>query len=150
MHPGWVNIVHSWDDKWGLTKPKWDSNGQVPIPTKTGQALQGLIEHSPFQEPEHLVFWGKDGHKALTKTAILGGLRRALDRVGMSIEQQKELNLCFHSWRHFYNSSLRGKISDPQLRRVTRHKSLKMTDRYDHVGVEHLSDVAGVVEELFS
>jgi integrase len=150
VHAGWVNVVHSWDDKYGLTRPKCGSNGVVPIPTKTSEALQALIDHSPYQDPEHLVFWGRDGHKALTKTTLLKGLRRALERVGISIETQKEQNYCFHSWRHGFNTLIRGKVPDEQLRRVTRHKSLKMSDRYDHAGIEHLGDVQAVQEKLFS
>jgi integrase len=150
VHPGWVNVVHSWDDTHGLTRPKWGSGGEIPIPTKTSEALQGLIEHSPYQDPDHRVFWGKNGYKALTKTTLLGGLRRALERVGIPLDEQKEQNYVFHSWGHGFNTMLRGKIPDEQLRRVTRHKSLKMSDRYDHVGVENLKDVAKVQENLFS
>jgi integrase len=150
VHPGWVNVVHSYDDSYGLTRPKWDSRREIPLPTKTARSLQALIEHSPYQEPEDLVFWSRDGRHALSKTAILAGLRRALARSGISLEQQKELNVCFHSWRHSFNTLIRGKVPDEQLRRATGHKTLAMSDRYDHASAEHLGDVQAVQEELFS
>jgi hypothetical protein len=45
---------------------------------------------------------------------------------------------------------VRGKVPDEQLRRVTGHKTLAMSDNYDHAGPEHLSDVRKVQENLFS
>ena len=45
---------------------------------------------------------------------------------------------------------VRGKVPDEQLRRVTGHKTLAMSDNYDHAGPEHLSDVRKVQEKLFS
>jgi len=150
VHPGYVNVVHGWDDTYGLSRPKWDSRREIPLASKTSEALHSLIEHSPYQEPEHLVIWGPNGFKPLSKTAILNGLRRALGRVGIPLEQQKELNLCFHSWRHGFNTIIRGRVPDEQLRRVTGHKSLAMSNRYDHAGAEHLADVQAVQEQLFS
>lgn len=150
IHPRHVEIRHSWDDKFGLSAPKWESTGEAPIPCKVAAAVQELIRLSPYAaDPESFLIWGRDGHHPLSKTALLAGFRRALERVGVSREEQREKNLCFHSWRHGANTLYRGKISDEQLRRLTRHRSLALTDHYDHPGVEHMADVARVQEELF-
>jgi hypothetical protein len=45
---------------------------------------------------------------------------------------------------------IRGKVPDEQLRRVTGHKTLAMSDNYDHAGPEQLRDVAAVQEALFA
>ncbi len=149
VHPGWVNVVHGWDDHYGLTRPKWNSCRKIPLPARTSQALQALIERSPYRDPEDLVIWSRDGRHPLTKTAILYGLRRALARAGIPEAEQKTLNLVFHSWRHFFNTAVRGQVPDEQLRRVTGHKTPAMSDRYDHAGAEHLGDVLKVQETLF-
>lgn len=150
VHPNYVSVVHSWDDRYGLSQPKWNSVREIPIPSKVAGSLQALILRSPYQEPEDLLVWGKDGRHPLTKTALLAGLRRALVRAGVSLEEQKAENLCFHSWRHGLNTLIRGKVADEQLRRVTGHKTLAMSNNYDHPGIEHLADVAAVQETLFS
>jgi len=148
--PGYVQVLHSWDDRYGLSQPKWNSVREIPIPSKVLDALQLLIAHSPYQEPDHLVIWGRDGDHPLTKTTLLAGLRRALSRVGILEADQKSRNLCFHSWRHGFNTLVRGKVPDEQLRRATGHKTLAMSDNYDHAGAEHLADVLAVQEQLFS
>ncbi|MFP3089358.1 site-specific integrase [Treponema sp. TIM-1] len=42
-------------------------------------------------------------------------------------------NLSFHGFRHFFNSTIRGTVSDDILRLQTGHLDEKMTDHYDHM-----------------
>jgi len=44
-----------------------------------------------------------------------------------------ERNLTFHGFRHFFNSTIRGTVSDDILRLQTGHLDEKMTDHYDHI-----------------
>ncbi|MCL2763360.1 MAG: site-specific integrase [Treponema sp.] len=44
-----------------------------------------------------------------------------------------ERNLTFHGFRHFFNSTIRGTVSDDILRLQTGHIDEKMTDHYDHM-----------------
>jgi integrase len=44
-----------------------------------------------------------------------------------------ERNLTFHGFRHFFNSTIRGTVSDDILRLQTGHSDEKMTDHYDHM-----------------
>ena len=44
-----------------------------------------------------------------------------------------ERNLTFHGFRHFFNSTIRGAVSDDILRLQTGHLDEKMTDLYDHM-----------------
>ena len=44
-----------------------------------------------------------------------------------------ERNLTFHGFRHFFNSTIRGTVSDDILRLQTGHLDEKMTDHYDHM-----------------
>jgi integrase len=46
---------------------------------------------------------------------------------------RKERNVTFHSFRHFFNSTIRGTVSDETLRLQTGHTDAKMTDHYDHM-----------------
>jgi integrase len=43
-----------------------------------------------------------------------------------------ERNLTFHGFRHFFNSTIRGTVSDDILRLQTGHLDEDMTDLYDH------------------
>jgi integrase len=46
---------------------------------------------------------------------------------------RNERNLTFHGFRHFFNSTIRGTVSDDILRLQTGHSDEKMTDHYDHM-----------------
>lgn len=46
---------------------------------------------------------------------------------------RKERNISFHGFRHFFNSTIRGTVSDETLRLQTGHTNAKMTDQYDHI-----------------
>jgi integrase len=46
---------------------------------------------------------------------------------------RKERNISFHGFRHFFNSTIRGTVSDDILRLQTGHADAKMTDQYDHI-----------------
>ena len=49
---------------------------------------------------------------------------------------RSERNLTFHGFRHFFNSTIRGTVSDDILRLQTGHLNAKMTDLYDHITEE--------------
>jgi len=46
---------------------------------------------------------------------------------------RRERNISFHSFRHFFNSTIRGTVSDDILRLQTGHLTKEMTDQYDQM-----------------
>jgi integrase len=85
-----------------------------------------------MKSPYIFIFGGTDSAKVLDiadkeapetkkKLFILGEVTR------------KERNILFHSFRHFFNSTIRGTVSDDILRLQTGHSDEKMTDHYDHM-----------------
>ena len=101
-------------------------------------------------QPEDIVIWGQDRKTPLSKTAILRMFKTALQRIGIPEEERRRRGIVFHSHRHGFNTLIRGKVPDEQLRRVVGHKTVAMTDSYDKPGVEPLRDVSGAQEKLFS
>jgi integrase len=59
-----------------------------------------------------------------------------------------ERNIVFHSLRHFYVSSLRGKVNDATLRLTSGHESEGMSDNYTHVKFDTVREVALISENL--
>ena len=152
VHADCVEVRHSWHDKYGLGPAKQGSGRLVTIPGPTSSALSLLIGLNRWGEPlpEDYVFWGQGRDVPLTKTAILKQYKVALDRIGITEAQRAQRVLLFHSHRHYFNTFVRGKVPDEQLRRVTGHKSVTMSDNYDHAAVEHLADVKAVQEKMFA
>jgi integrase len=152
VHPDHVEVRHSWDDKFGRSEPKWGSARIVPIPSRTAESLDELLALNRWGSPlpDDVVFWGRDRETPHTKTAILSAFKTAVCKIGITEEQRRARTLVFHSYRHLFNTLVRGQVPDEQLRRVTGHKGIAMTDTYDHAGTEHLHDVLAVQEKLFA
>lgn len=149
---GFVHVVHSWDDRYGMSPPKWGSSRIIPLPTKTGQAISSLLALKRWGDPlpDDVLFWGRARNMPLTKTGILDRFKNATKRIGIPEEERARRVLLFHSYRHGFNSIVRGKVPDEQLRRVTGHRTVAMSDMYDHPRPEMLADVAGVMEAVFT
>ena len=75
---------------------------------------------------------------------------KAFEQIGITHQEREERNITFHSWRHFYNSLMRGKIHDAKLRRLTGHKTLEMTEHYTHFNITDFKDVLIIQEQFFS
>jgi len=123
-------IRHSWNDLEGLKSTK---NGeervvQLPFPELSKKLLQ-LAEWNPFDSGmEAFVFFATIPGKPAEHKSFLTALHAALEKIGMSEEEAKKY--CFHSWRHFYASYMRDKVSEKLLQAQTGHKTLAMLEHY--------------------
>jgi integrase len=59
---------------------------------------------------------------------------------------RRERNILFHSFRHFFNSTIRGTVTDEILRLQTGHSSQEMTDNYDHITDERGEQIRVAVQ----
>ena len=62
-------------------------------------------------------------------------------------DQCKLRNLAFHSWRHFNNFSLRGRIPDVKLQRLTGHQTQEMAERNSRFRVDEFRDAVLAIQE---
>jgi len=122
----------------------------VPIPRKTAQYLHDLISLSPFQEPDDLLFWGKDRSTPIRNEEVSRALYNALKQIGIYEKERTQRNITFHSWRYFYNSLLRGRIHDSKLQRLTGHKTDEMTEHYTRFNIDDFRDVKEIQERYFT
>jgi integrase len=150
VHPDGVEVRHSWNDRYGMGPAKQGSERIVTVPSFTSKALAALVALNRWGDPQptDIVFWGQDRNTPMTKTAILKQFKAALARIGIEEKERSERNILFHGHRHYFNTFVRGKVPDEQLRRVTGHKSEAMTINYDHAAIEHLADVKAVQEKM--
>ena len=150
VFPQYVTIEHAWVRQYGLREPKWGSFRSVPIPRITAKHLQILMDMSPYQEPEDLVFFGTNRYIPIDQKAITRALYNALVRIGIKEEERQRRNITFHSWRHFYNSYLRlSRIPDVKTAALTGHRTKEMQEHYTHIDVSDYQDVLEAQEDLF-
>ena len=144
IRDGYVVVAHSFDLQDGLKSTKTGQVREIPITGKMARWLTRLtkIRSAGF------VFSATDGDTPLYYKRITAELYQALLKIGIADKERRLRNLSFHSWRHFYNSLLRGRIPERKLQRLTGHRSLAMTERYSHFKVDDFRDVLSIQEEL--
>ena len=146
---GYISVVHTWDPKYGLKEPKRSSYRDIPIPSKTLFYLYEVIGALPYKDADDLVFIDGIQKVPIRNELVLKKLYKALENVGITKEERQDRNITFHSWRHFYNSLMRGKIHDSKLRQLTGHRTLEMTEHYTHFKIEDFHDVLKIQEDYF-
>ena len=132
-----IIVSHSWLERYGTLKDtKTGIVREIPIDPKLRAVL--LTGKSPGD----FIFTMKD--RPIYKSCMLQNLKRALNRMGLTYEEQDERGICFHSWRHYLNSRMRVQgIPDVITREITGHTTEEMTDRYTHITAE---DSVGLLE----
>jgi len=148
LHIDHVSVVHSWERKYGLKEPKWNSVRTIPIPRKTSLFLTAVVESSGYRDSEDLVFAGRNARRPIGDTTILSAFYHALSAIGIGEEERAQRNVTFHSWRHLFNSLFRSKIPDYKLQLLTGHRVPEMTEHYTHTTLEDFADVANLQEQF--
>ena len=144
----YVAVVYGYSRKYGLTKPKFNESRLIPVPPRVVRYLRLLIDRSPYRDnPETFVFHNTKagGLTPLDNNTIIKFLHSALDSIGVD---WKARNVCFHSWRHEFNSFARFRLPDFVVRALTGHRSEQMTDHYTHITLADLGGVKTVQEAL--
>jgi len=113
----------------------------IPIPEKTSKVLAELCKGKKLED---LVFEG------VTVQQTSESISEALESAGiMTNEERIARSIDFHSWRHWFNSMIRGKASDVALRSAIGHSTEAMTENYFHQLESHLIEVREAQEKAF-
>ncbi len=143
LGPDYINVRHNWQSG-KIVSPKWGSERMVPIPEEIITRLFSIYSQNPWGN--QFVFWGGRRHLPLSGHEMLCSLKEAMERIGITSQAAAARGLSFHAWRHWYNTMLRGRLKDYELRSLTGHSSEKMTNHYTHT--EITTDIRKAVNEL--
>jgi integrase len=123
---------------------------KIPIPKITSAALHELMGISPYPDPEAFVFYGTSGERPIENKDIYDQLYGAFENIGIHPDARRKRNITFHSWRHLYNSFMRGKIPDSKLQRLTGHQTKEMIEHYTQWSTDDFKDVLQLQEDRFN
>ncbi|HUV08923.1 MAG TPA: tyrosine-type recombinase/integrase [Spirochaetia bacterium] len=122
----------------------------VLAPSRLLELLLEWRRQTPYPDPEHLVFYGRDGSTPMSRNVLNKQLPKCLGRT--TIEAGDRL-LVVHSFRHTYNTIMRQILPEAILRSMIGHSSEEMTNRYDHPTVQDrlqkLLEVRSTVESIW-
>ena len=135
-----LEVRHSYDVTVGVKSTKADKIRHVPIPA---ELRDELLRWAPEQG---FIFSLDGGTTPVGTKYFLDNLYLRMDTLGIPYKARR---LCFHSWRHFFNTRLiAGGIQGEITRAVVGHQSEDMTDRYLHLRRSDMEVVARVQGEL--
>lgn len=143
-----LSVNESFSKSEGLKCTKSRKTRQVALPTGLADSLVARIKALP---PNELLIFsdGKLG-KPISEKILRSALKDAFLQAGISQEIQDHRKLGFHSFRHWFVSSLRSNIPESLIGKVVGHTDSKTTDRYHHINDAQLGLVQKTVEPLWN
>lgn len=147
---GVIHICHNWQEVEGLKPCKCGSEGYVPMPCVVSTLINDLYKSASIKGlptgPSDFVMALKPYHP-ISREFLWDALSAELKNIGIDESQRKERNIVYHSLRHSFVTACRlAGLSDFETMTLSRHKDVKMLQRYSH-GREAI-DVRGLGEKL--
>jgi integrase len=108
-----------------------------------------LVQRVSFENNNGYVFSLDGGITPVTRMLLYKKFHRALERIGVGLDEIKRRELSMHSWRLFFNTTLQmANVALSKVQSVTGHKSDRMTEWYTHFDAKEFAEVMGVQEAL--
>lgn len=147
-------IRRSWSPVDGLKCPKNGKERKVPLPPEVRTQLLKIASQNPhknmFEETGGFVFWGDSPSKPLDAHQITDSFKKALRSIGITEELRKERNIVFHSWRHFYATTIAHDVDERHAQMILGHETPAMTKHYaDHQREKDFDEMVTITNELY-
>jgi integrase len=144
---GVIHICHNWQEIERVKRCKQGSEGYVPMVRMVASLVNRVHALSPLTGPDDFVMAQKPYHP-VSREFLSEALRSELAGIGITEEERKRRNIVYHSLRHSFVTACRiAGLSDFETMTLSRHKDVKMLQRYSH-GQEALDmeEVRGKME----
>jgi len=129
---GIIHIHHNWQEIEGLKPCKCGSEGYVPMLRVVADLVNQVHVIAPLAGPEDFVMSIKPYHP-ICREFLSQSLRNELALIGIDEEERKRRNIVYHSLRHSFVTACRiAGLSDFETMTLSRHKDVKMLERYSH------------------
>ncbi len=144
------NLLWNDLDKLKTTKNNEARIVEVPFPGLILDLLR-LASQNPWgQGLDRFVFWSEIHDDApMNLTRFLDDFRDAMQKTGLS--KEASMVYTFHSWRHYFTTYMRDKLTERLLQSQTGHKSLAMLNHYsEHRRESDRKRIKAAQVEVFS
>lgn len=143
-----LRVTGSWDEPSQKRKAtKTGVTRDIAIDSDTLREVIAMTRESPWNGPESYVFYGERRDRPMKVLGPQDALVTALKRIGIDNETRKARGITFHSWRHFYNSTMiNSGIPIQKVQSQTGHSTDAMSSHYYHA--TEFEDVIAVQQGL--
>jgi len=143
-----IHITRTWNNHDKDKIPKGKRSRQVVVPTVIAKACLELAEKNPHKNGR--VFWTYSADKVRSSTFFSHNFYLAMRNVGISEAVREDKNITFHSLRHGFVTYIRHQVSDGTMRLAIGHRDKETTDRYTHLNMDNLRELADSADRTFS
>ena len=134
-------------DEYGYRPTKTKDKNNIPL---AGDMMSELKELKSMNG-DGFLFSLDGGATPISRQNMYKYFHKALRNIGFTDNEISERHLHLHAWRHFCNTEmLKGGLTVKQVQAITRHKSERMTDWYNHFDPTEFSKAREVQEALLS
>ncbi len=147
LKDNYIIVDKQYTKSFGLTDTKTHHSRKVIIP----ETLMAEVLNYSEQNNGGYIFSIDGGKQPVYPDTMRRALFKALGNIGIDDEQRRERNICFHSWRHYLNTTLRSNnITDGKLRALVGHSSSRMTEHYTHFDTEDFKDIQEIQNKIIN
>jgi integrase len=133
-------------NKWGYGDTKSHKERDVPIP----EIMKSGLEELKALNGSGFLFSTDKGATPVSRFHVREIYEEVLGFIGIDNIERVRRGITFHSWRHFFNTTLvMANVTDRKVQSVTGHSSGKMTTKYQHLINTELTEVIDVQNNLF-
>jgi integrase len=171
---GIINVNQAFANFAGYKTPKGKRDRQVPVPRWLCEELLASVKLNTYHNG--LVFWSKTSKtNPISASFIRDHLYEALadlfekneNQMGVKVpdgekldkkgkplmmrageETRRKRNINFHSFRHYFITQMRGKLTEAELQGVVGHQSTAMLEIYTHETEEGLLRIGAVASNI--
>lgn len=126
-----IHVVHGYNRLDGVKSTKTGKKRTVTIPTELAKEI---LAYSSLFNPEGFIFFSPvNSGKPMDDGAVRESFYEALSDIGIKEEQRTARNLTLYSLRHGFNTAMvNSGLSEVEIRTVTGHSNVAMTEHYTH------------------
>lgn len=136
-----INVVHGYNRLDGVKSPK---NGKKRVTTIPTELALEILDYANLFNPEGFIFFSPiRSDKPIDDGAVRLSFYEALEDIGIMEKERRERNLTLYSLRHGFNTAMVDSgLGELEIRTVTGHSNVAMTEHYNHETDERLKKQA--------
>ena len=146
-----INVMHSWSNNdGGLKCTKNRANRTIPIIPELYQEIHKfMMSTGKYSNLSNLIFPGKEKNKPYSHKQINKDFYQMLEKLGVSDTERRDMNLVFHSWRH-YGAKHLAEVTDRNTgMAILGHKTPRLFDKYsNHTDKETFSKMNKAIQDV--
>lgn len=137
VHTDFIDVKHTYSDKFGLGSTKTGENRKVPV-----------IDVFTSESKTEWFFEGMTPDKPMLSHAVYNAFTRICDKIGID---RKQRGLTIHSLRNFFISYLQqNNVSESKIKAVVGHKDKSnMTEHYTYWTPDMFPEIYEIQEKLY-